>query len=653
MWAPLPGSESLSMMDNGQAAHTINVPMAAMGKYIIFRVVSTSSGGYSSSSFCRAFALSPTLLVDGTSGPLLTRLTDSSPAALADVATGGFVASWTYSAPVYFPTDGPAAVVVNGINYYPEINGNQLTVSVTGSLPASTPLTLTVAAVMDAPGVAAGAGAYFQLQAAGQNCAGNGGVAISDRDECENAASVLNLGDTGARTTATAGRPEGCYYTSSLWLGTNPANAGHGSDGRRKQICGTAGRAVVVPSLSVTTAAAAIPAAAPVLTRLTPSLDLAVPASLTTLIASSDVEVALGSGNTTITNTGTGVVVCDIPASASSVTASGTTLTVAGLSGHCQLRPNQIYNVALSSGVVLGTEGGAGNDAEASMWRFSTQAVAPTAAIDMPTTMAALTSLVTEDIPITVYFTEEVFGAAGSGSASITSSDGIAQSVDLAVPASGTASVLIRAPVFSNVTNGYQSRTQYSIDFEGSLQDAGGNALSLSAVSFTTGDSHAPSVIRVDAAQQVYGDPVVATIQLDESTAVLQAGGGSFYLHRVSTGEIEAEVTIDSNTAAVSFMPGMVHVSFAAAGLPVETQLSVRWSAGVLTDDHSNGITGHPRLYSPDPARPDDPNKYQLTTAQSPRGPPPPPMEFVRCNDTRPTSCLSVAPLGAPLSLSP
>jgi hypothetical protein len=90
-----------------------------------------------------------------------------------------------------------------------------------------------------AAGTGAGSDAsqFFEVDGVGRNCASQAGVAITDVHECEDAASALGKGDTKASTTAHADRPEGCYYTDTLWLATNPVNQGQGANDRRKPLC--------------------------------------------------------------------------------------------------------------------------------------------------------------------------------------------------------------------------------------------------------------------------------------------------------------------------------------------------------------------------------------------------------------------------------
>jgi hypothetical protein len=82
----------------------------------------------------------------------------------------------------------------------------------------------------------------FMVDENGTSCEDMGGQAVDDQAECETAAATLKLRDQTASNTSAANRPEGCYYTTSLWLSSSPENIGNGASDfspsvRRKPIC--------------------------------------------------------------------------------------------------------------------------------------------------------------------------------------------------------------------------------------------------------------------------------------------------------------------------------------------------------------------------------------------------------------------------------
>jgi hypothetical protein len=539
----------------GLAAHTVNVPLGAMGGFVILRAITGATTDRAAPS-CRAYALSPTMAVDGSNPPAAVTLSSSMPAPGATVPLTGLVASWTFSAPVYFALGLPAPTVSSaGVDFTSAINGNQLTLTAAGPLPPSTDLVLTVppGAVVSAP-------------------------------------------------TADAS-------------------------------------AVAVPSLSFASEAPAQPApVAPTLSQVAPASGSVVDhAAVPALRGMADASVALGAGTITVT-TG-GATVCEIGAGAGGVTVEGGNTLNVDTAGLCQFQPGKSYAVDLPAGLIVASSGGVGSGAYAQFWAFSTAATGVTARIDEAAT--ALADPVAESAPVTVYFTEDVVAAAGAPGVTVREVGAATASMRVlplggtaplavAAPASGgSRSLIVPAAVFDAGTGGYRSLTTYSIDFGASLEDAAGNALALGLVTFTTGDSHAPNVMHVSVEQAVFAEPVVATITLDAPDVVLRGGGGSFFLHETSSGTVVREVAVDGDsTLGLSYVAGVVHVSFDAEGLPEETALSLRWSAGVLKDEHSNGITGWPRLYPPNPNVPDNPDRYTVTTKAAPRAPPPPPTDL-------------------------
>ena len=179
---------------------------------------------------------------------------------------------------------------------------------------------------------------------------------------------------------------------------------------------------------------------------------------------------------------------------------------------------------------------------------------------------------------------------------------------------------------------GYRSRQDYIVELYGKgtgIVTAGGNLLESQGtkLTFRVGDSSAPEVLRVHVEQDTATSPVIASFEFNDGQAQLAQGSGSVFLHEVSTGSVVKDLNIETAGQAVSLTPGQMHVAFEANGIPAETVLSVRWTAGVAVDDFSNGISAWPRLFN-NLDTPDDANKFKFTSAAAARPPPPPPFDF-------------------------
>ena len=187
------------------------------------------------------------------------------------------------------------------------------------------------------------------------------------------------------------------------------------------------------------------------------------------------------------------------------------------------------------------------------------------------------------------------------------------------------------APHFSDLTLGYSSRTTYTITLApGGVIDLAGNDHPGGALSFMTGDSHPPHVVNITGVnngpfQMDFEGPIVAVFILDDDHAMLQPGQGTFNLIDVNTGQMIdlVDTNSDNGFSAVQFMAGRVTVNFDGSNAPADVPLAIRWTAAAMSDDYNNGISGFPRMYTPDGSM-DDPNRYMFHTTSAPPPPPAP-----------------------------
>ena len=359
-WTLLPGAVGLETNTAGIFANTVNVPGHLNDKFVVFRVVSTSAGAAADvhTAYCRAYALSPTFRVSGGAAPPVIQVTGTSPAQ-GVVPVEGFVAAWTFSGPIYFPSDrstrgragnrvSSVPIEVDGRAYTPAINGNQLTLSVTEQLSYSASIHISPPLLMSEPGVPSSAAS-----------------AVSAFQRVGSAASVVSG----------------------------------------------------VPTLSFTTGAEPPlpppPPTPPQLTVLSPAFG-AGSLSIESLVlqASASADVALGANGEVSVVGPAGVPPCTFPGTASSVVIENSkTLILQNIGSMCELRPGTEYTVSLSAGFVVATAGAAPS-ATAAIWRFTTLQEATPVAIDASMTLENVqdaNGFVNEDAPIILHFSDLVF----------------------------------------------------------------------------------------------------------------------------------------------------------------------------------------------------------------------------------------------------
>mmetsp|Transcript_4267 Transcript_4267/g.12010 ORF Transcript_4267/g.12010 Transcript_4267/m.12010 type:complete len:531 (-) Transcript_4267:141-1733(-) len=136
--------------------------------------------------------------------------------------------------------DGTATLWVNN-NPYSKGNGAETSDLAQGKL--RQPICTSVAPkdASGAPQSTAWTGAIKYRKLTEGTCEGAGGSPVNDQPTCQQAAQTLGLIDTSAQVTHLLNRPEGCYYfrnlndlTATLWLNTNPANVGRGTETSNK-----------------------------------------------------------------------------------------------------------------------------------------------------------------------------------------------------------------------------------------------------------------------------------------------------------------------------------------------------------------------------------------------------------------------------------
>ncbi len=632
-WVPVPGADRMTMMGNGHAFHEIFVPEELAGLYAVMRVVTHTPGEVTAQAGCRAFALSPTFRIVARPAPNPIDLVSQWPEpAQVDVPPmDGFV-MFMFDAPVYMAEDAPSQAVeilVDGTpsrtNYWLDHSHDHVMIySEDGFPPASTiEVTLSPELLVSAPGHfdyvtdPANAGEGFSLTFT---------TAAASDPVPTTPPAVVSLHDT---------QDHGVTLTAEFDM---PVHAGHN---RTLQVLARGMDA----------------------TPMDEGCDEYDPMGDTecNFVAGTETcEVAAVNG---VFGTGfcaykpRGWNVCEVPLDEmDGASLDGSTGTIHGLAYVCELWPGNWYDVVIPGDVVVSAEGGVPL-VDDIVWTFKTdpETVPPTIWESIPypdshdvPEQEAVVAFFDEPVRVNeactpplddqVCFVEITSSKPGEYTMHLPLISGETDGLLSDTGDEADASIHIHydhmfmpPPRFSELTMGWSSSTTYNITLpRNAVTDLAGNGFEGGTLVFTTGDTHAPTIEPMFFEQMDgMGGPIIVGFMYDDPDAVLSHGSGEFLLVDTDTGYTVSHVTPDSDEGFYMVdlsMPGMMMVVFNGSMVPPDAPLAVRWTAGALAEcnPYCSGISGYPRMFTPDGSEEDDPNKFNFTSASAPPPPPPP-----------------------------
>ncbi len=637
-WVAVPGADAMTMMDNGHAFHEIFVPEELSGLYAVLRVVTHTPGGATAHAGCRAFALSPTYHIvarNGGAPPPAPDLVLSYPSD-SDVNVP-FRDGWVmfmFDTPVYMADNAPAWAVeirvdgaVSKIDYTFEHSHDHVMISAEEGFPSGSTIDvkLNPELLVAAPGhddyVTDTSGAGFSVSFTTAPSATPPPVNPPTIDDQSPNGEVLIDADVMLRVEFDRMVHAGVHNQTLQVLarGMEDLPMEEGCD------------------------------------EYDPMNDTeCVHTTGETCEATAAISGQPATGFCWYTPRGWHIG-CDLPLDElDGASLDGNVGTIHGLGHVCELWPGYWYDVVVPGDVVVSAEGLVPL-ADDIVWTFKMpqETVPPSISESIPYPYAhdvpeqeAVVAFFDEPVRVNeacippldeqMCFVEITSSKLGEYAVRLPLVSGETDGYLSDTGNEADASIHIHwdlmfmpPPLFNELTMGWSSSTEYTITLPpNAVTDLAGNGFEGGSLVFTTGDTHAPSIHPEFFEQMGSGGPVVVGFMYDDHDAVLSHGQGEFILVDTDTGYTVSHVVPDSDEGFYMVdlsMPGMMMVVFNGTMVPPDAALAVRWTAGALAEcnPHCSGISGYPRMFTPDGSE-DDPNQYTFTSAPAPPPPPPP-----------------------------